>query len=33
MPRESAITFGDLIGKIDVPRIECAPNSSRATVL
>ncbi len=24
MPRDGAIIFGDLIGKLDVPRIECA---------
>ena len=23
MPREGAIIFGDLIGKLDVPRVEC----------
>jgi hypothetical protein len=29
MPRDGAIIFGDLIGKLDVPRIEC-PKCGRA---
>jgi hypothetical protein len=30
MPREGAIIFGDLIGKLDVLRVECPPKCGRS---